>query len=83
MKNLAVRFTRGFSTVKALAVAAFVALASLLVAPAAMATGPAAPSATAIVDYIESLFVPVAAIGAAVLLLLLGIKAYKWMRRAT
>lgn len=37
---------------------------------------------TAVVDAIEAVATPAAAIGAAILILVVGIKAFKWVRRA-
>ncbi len=37
---------------------------------------------TLVTDAIEGAAVPIAAIGAAVLILLVGLKVYKWVRRA-
>lgn len=51
-----------------------------LLAPAAAFA--AAPDVTAVVDEIELAAGPIAAIGAAVLLVLVGIKIFKWVRRA-
>lgn len=42
----------------------------------------AAPDVTAVVTEIEGAAVPIAAIGAAVLLVMVGIKVFKWVRRA-
>ena len=65
-----------------LGMAAFlVALVSLVSAPA-MATTSTAPDVTAVVTAITDGAGPVAAIGGAVLILLVGIKIYKWVRRA-
>ena len=53
--------------------------ASFLVAGAANA---AAVDVTAVVTDIAAQAAPIAAIGAAVLLIYVGIKAFKWVRRA-
>jgi hypothetical protein len=66
---------------KALFTALSLALVALL-SPAIALAAPAAPSVTGVVDYIESLAVPIGLVGAAVLILALGVKAYKWIRRA-
>lgn len=42
----------------------------------------AAPDVTAIVTEISGASTPIAAIGAAVLLVMVGIKIFKWVRRA-
>lgn len=42
----------------------------------------AAPDVTAIVTEIDGAAAPIAAIGAAVLLVMVGIKVFKWVRRA-
>lgn len=55
---------------------------SMFASVAAFATAPAAPSVTDVTGYIESLAVPIGLVGAAVLILTLGVKAYKWIRRA-
>ena len=57
-------------------------VAALTVAPAAFATGPAAPDVSSVVTAIGGAAAPIAAIGGAVLLVLVGIKIYKWVRRA-
>lgn len=56
-------------------------------AVAGLAVGPglalaAAPDVTSIVTEIEGAAAPIAAIGAAVLLVMVGIKVFKWVRRA-
>lgn len=56
-----------------------IGVALSLIAGAASA---AAVDVTAVVTDIGAQAAPVAAIGAAVLLLLVGIKAFKWVRRA-
>lgn len=61
---------------------AIVPAASLaLVAPAAFASG-GGVDVGSVVSAIEGAAAPIAAIGAAVLLVLVGIKVYKWVRRA-
>lgn len=42
----------------------------------------AAPDVSAVVTEIEGAATPIAAIGAAVLLVMVGIKVFKWVRRA-
>lgn len=42
----------------------------------------AAPDVTSVVTEIEGAAAPIAAIGAAVLLVMVGIKIFKWVRRA-
>lgn len=56
-------------------------LALLLLTGAAMSHA-AAIDVTAVVTDIGAQATPIAAIGAAVLLLVVGIKAFKWVRRA-
>jgi len=61
---------------------AIVPAASLvLVAPAAFASG-GGVDVSGVVSAIEGAAAPIAAIGSAVLLVLVGIKVYKWVRRA-
>ena len=62
---------------------AIVPAASLgLVAPAAFASGGGGVDVSGVVSAIEGAAAPIAAIGSAVLLVLVGIKVYKWVRRA-
>ena len=56
---------------------ALVALASLFTAPAF-----AAVDVSSVVTEISGASAPIAAIGAAVLVVMVGIKVYKWVRRA-
>lgn len=54
-----------------------------LVPAGLLAAGTAsAQDVTGVVSAIEAAATPIAAIGAAVLLVLVGIKVYKWVRRA-
>ena len=62
--------------------AAAVATGTALVAGAANATTPTGPDVTAVVSAIGDAATPIAAIGGAVLTVLVGIKVYKWVRRA-
>jgi len=55
--------------------------AALTVAPAAFATT-GGVDVSAVVSAIQGASAPIAAIGAAVLIVLVGIKVYKWVRRA-
>lgn len=66
---------RFFSPVRAAAVTA----GALVLASQAQA---AAINVTDVVADIEAQAAPIAAIGAAVLILMVGIKAFKWVRRA-
>ena len=58
------------------------ALTLSLFAPFAMASGGGGVDVSSVVSAIEGAAAPIAAIGAAVLLVLVGIKVYKWVRRA-
>ena len=57
------------------------ALTFALVAPAAFAGG-GGVDVSDVVTAIEGAAAPIAAIGAAVLVVMVGIKVYKWVRRA-
>lgn len=60
-------------------------VASLFVSFSPMFSSPAsaaAPDVTAVVTEVAGAAVPIAAIGGAVLLVLVGIKVFKWVRRA-
>ena len=57
------------------------ALSFALLAPAAFAGG-GGVDVTAVVTAISAAATPIASIGAAVLIVLVGIKVYKWVRRA-
>lgn len=48
----------------------------------ALASGGGGVDVSSVVSGIEAAAAPIAAIGAAVLLILVGIKVYKWVRRA-
>lgn len=62
---------------------AMVPVASLgLAVPAAFASGGGGVDVSGVVSAIEGAAAPIAAIGSAVLLVLVGIKVYKWVRRA-
>ena len=59
--------------------------AAALVVPFAAASAPsfaAAPDVTAVTSAISDTLTPIGAIGAGVLLVIVGIKTYKWVRRA-
>lgn len=58
------------------------ALSSLLFTPLAFATGTGGVDVSGVVSSIEGAAAPIAAIGGAVLVVLVGIKIYKWVRRA-
>ena len=62
-------------------VLAFALLASLVALPAA-AAAPAAVDVSAVVTAIHGALVPIGLIGVAVLSVMVGIKVYKWVRRA-
>lgn len=53
-----------------------------LVTPMAVAGGGGGVDVSAVVTAIQGAAAPIAAIGAAVLIVLVGIKVYKWVRRA-
>lgn len=58
---------------------------ALLGAPLALAAGSASAAAIAVADVVTDIgaqAAPVALIGTAVLMLFVGIKAFKWVRRA-
>ena len=59
-----------------------IALMLALVAPFAIAGGGGGVDVSAVVTAIGAAAAPIASIGAAVLLILVGIKVYKWVRRA-
>lgn len=56
--------------------------AAALSAPFAMASGGGGVDVSAVTGAIEGAAGPIASIGAAVLLVLVGIKVYKWVRKA-
>ena len=58
------------------------ALTLALTAPLAMAGGGGGVDVSGVVSAIEGAAAPIAAIGAAVLIVLVGVKVYKWVRRA-
>lgn len=58
------------------------ALVALALLAASTASHAAAIDVVAVVTFIAAQAVPVGLIGAAVLLLVVGIKAFKWVRRA-
>lgn len=57
-------------------------IAGVVVAFAPLSSFAAAPDVTAVVTEIGGAAAPIAAIGAAVLLVIVGIKVFKWVRRA-
>lgn len=68
---------------KSRAAALFVALAFALVTPMAFAGGGGGGvNVTEVVTAIEGAAGPIGAIGAAVLIVMVAIKVYKWVRRA-
>lgn len=71
-----------FDKFRSKVVALATGLTLAIAAPFAMATPPAAPDVTAVVTAIGGAAAPIAAIGGAVLLVLVGIKIYRWVRRA-
>lgn len=62
--------------------AALVGTTAAVSAPFAMASGAGGVDVSAVTSAIEAAAGPIASIGAAVLLVLVGIKVYKWVRRA-
>lgn len=62
--------------------AALFAMVAAMFAPAAFAGGGGGVDVSGVVTAIEGAAAPIAAIGGAVLLVLVGIKVYKWVRRA-
>ncbi len=62
--------------------ALFTALSFALLAPAAFASGGTSVDVSAVVTAIQAAATPIGAIGAAVLIVLVAIKVYKWVRRA-
>lgn len=74
MKSLTTKF-------QTLQLALFAALA-MAIAPSAFATGGGGVDVSGVVTAIEGAAAPIALIGGAVLLILVGIKVYKWVRRA-
>lgn len=72
-----------FQKMKSKAFGLLAAMATLFaVSPAAFAGGGGAVDVTGVVSAINDTIGPVGAIGAAVLLVLVAIKTYKWVRRA-
>lgn len=69
-----------FSKVKGLAIAATLFLVGLVAPATAMAATPV--NVTSVVSAVEAALIPIGLIGLAVLALLVGIKTYKWIRRA-
>lgn len=55
---------------------------ALMLAVVSTASLAAAPDVTAVTTEINGALVPIAAIGAASLLVAVGVKIYKWVRRA-
>lgn len=66
------------TALKALMVGAALALGPGL----ALATGPTQPDVSDVVTFIGGTSTPIGLIGSAVLLVLVGIKVFKWVRRA-
>lgn len=54
----------------------------MAVTPLAFASGGGGVDVTAVLTAIQGAAAPIASIGAAVLVVLVGIKVYKWVRRA-
>ena len=72
-----------FQKFRSKAAALFTAFALSLFAPFAMAGGGGGGvDVSGVVSAIEGAAAPIAAIGAAVLIVLVGVKVYKWVRRA-
>lgn len=57
-------------------------LSAAAAAPFAMAGGGGGVDVSSVVSEIQGAAAPIAAIGAAVLVVMVGIKVYKWVRRA-
>lgn len=70
-----------FTSIKTKFAASIAMLSLALVAPAAFASG-GGIDVSAVVTAIQAAAAPIAAIGAAVLIILVGVKVYKWVRRA-
>lgn len=60
----------------------FKKIAGVFVALAPLSAFAAAPDVAGVVTEIGGAAVPIASIGAAVLLIMVGIKVFKWVRRA-
>ena len=71
-----------FQKFKSKFAALLTALTFAVLAPAAFASGGTSVDVSAVVTAIEAAATPIGAIGAAVLIVLVGIKVYKWVRRA-
>ena len=71
-----------FQKFKSKFAALLTALTFAVLAPAAFACGGASVDVSAVVTAIEAAATPIGAIGAAVLIVLVAIKVYKWVRRA-
>jgi hypothetical protein len=67
---------------KSRSIALFTAAAATVVAPMAFAGGGGGPDVTGVVTAIQATAAPIGAIGAAVLIIMVAIKTYKWVRRA-
>lgn len=67
---------------KSKAAAAAVLGTGLALAAGTAAAAPASIDVTAVTDAIAATLTPIGAIGAGVLLVIVGIKTYKWVRRA-
>jgi lysozyme family protein len=67
---------------KSRSIALFTAAAATAFAPMAFAGGGGGVDVSAVVTAIQGASAPIAAIGAAVLIVMVGIKVYKWVRRA-
>ncbi|MFC6838831.1 major capsid protein [Xanthomonas theicola] len=61
---------------------AFIGTAAVVSAPAFAAGGGGGVDVSAVVAAINGAAAPIASIGAAVLIVMVGIKVYKWVRRA-
>ena len=71
-----------FQKFKSKFAALLTALTFAVLAPAAFASGSTTVDVSAVVGAIEAAAGPIGAIGAAVLIVLVAIKVYKWVRRA-
>lgn len=71
-----------FQKFKSKFAALFTALTFAVLAPAAFASGGTSVDVSAVVTAIQAAATPIGAIGAAVLIVLVAIKVYKWVRRA-
>jgi hypothetical protein len=71
-----------FQKFKSKFAALLTALTFAVLAPAAFASGGTSVDVSPVVTAIQAAATPIGAIGAAVLIVLVAIKVYKWVRRA-